>query len=69
MLEIALAGLFVAAAFVALGRRGQQVAWDAPADWALPIDEDMVPDLPCPWCRAETKEDDHHCGSCGQRFG
>ena len=27
------------------------------------------PDLPCPWCRAATREDDPRCPSCGQRFG
>ena len=28
-----------------------------------------APDLPCPWCRAQTSEADDHCGSCGQKFG
>ena len=27
------------------------------------------PDLPCPWCRAQTSEDDHACPSCGRIFG
>jgi len=26
-------------------------------------------DLPCPWCFAQTSEDDASCPSCGQRFG
>ncbi|NNF65434.1 MAG: hypothetical protein HKN07_14400 [Acidimicrobiia bacterium] len=26
-------------------------------------------DLPCPWCRAQTNEDDRACPSCGQNFG
>lgn len=26
-------------------------------------------DLPCPWCRAATREDDPRCPSCGHRFG
>lgn len=30
-----------------------------------PID----PDLPCPWCKAATLEDDSDCPSCGRRFG
>ena len=30
-----------------------------------PID----PDLPCPWCRSQTFEDDSDCPSCGKRFG
>ncbi len=28
-----------------------------------------VPDLPCPWCHAPTREEDVSCPSCGQRFG
>jgi hypothetical protein len=27
------------------------------------------PDLPCPWCRAPTVEDDAACPQCGKRFG
>jgi len=30
-----------------------------------PID----PDLPCPWCRTQTFEDDTDCPGCGKRFG
>ncbi len=26
-------------------------------------------DLPCPWCRSQTAENDIRCPSCGQRFG
>lgn len=26
-------------------------------------------DLPCPWCKALTSEDDEACGACGRRFG
>ncbi len=26
-------------------------------------------DLPCPWCRAATKDTDQRCPSCGRRFG
>ena len=26
-------------------------------------------DLPCPWCRAATGEDDDTCPGCGQIFG
>ncbi len=26
-------------------------------------------DLPCPWCRASTREADDYCPSCGQTFG
>ena len=27
------------------------------------------PDLPCPWCRHQTHEDDTVCVGCGRRFG
>ncbi|MEE9298812.1 MAG: hypothetical protein V3V29_07240 [Acidimicrobiia bacterium] len=27
------------------------------------------PDLPCPWCKSPTFEDDSGCSSCGQSFG
>lgn len=27
------------------------------------------PDLPCPWCRTATIEDDSACPGCGHRFG
>jgi predicted amidophosphoribosyltransferase len=27
------------------------------------------PDLPCPWCRAPTSENDTSCPRCGKRFG
>lgn len=30
-----------------------------------PID----PDLPCPWCRSNTFEDDSACPGCGKLFG
>lgn len=30
-----------------------------------PID----PDLPCPWCRTYTFEDDTACPGCGKEFG
>lgn len=26
-------------------------------------------DLPCPWCRAPTRESDDYCTGCGQTFG
>ena len=26
-------------------------------------------DLPCPWCRAASRESDAYCTSCGQTFG
>ncbi len=66
MLEMALVALFVTVALLALG--GRRVA---PGDHSgfryAAIDESS--DLPCPWCRAATREADDHCPSCGQRFG
>jgi hypothetical protein len=32
----------------------------------LQPDDDV--DLPCPWCRAATTEDDEECPGCGARF-
>lgn len=31
--------------------------------------EEGIGDLPCPWCRAATSEDDTHCPTCLRRFG
>jgi hypothetical protein len=33
------------------------------------LHDPMSPDLPCPWCRAATREDDVACSGCGRRFG
>jgi len=33
------------------------------------LHDPINPDLPCPWCRSPTYEDDHDCPSCGQHFG
>ena len=66
MLEMALAALFVTVALVAIGGRSQ-TATDA-GTRELVLHGDGT-DLPCPWCRAQTSEQDDHCPSCGQRFG
>lgn len=69
MLEIALAGLFVTVAVVVIGSKDRQIAWSSP-DVIVPVgEESTLPDLPCPWCRAQTDEEDPYCPSCGQRFG
>lgn len=39
------------------GRSSPRVALDDPFD------------LPCPWCRAATREEDTRCPNCMQRFG
>jgi hypothetical protein len=67
MLEMALAALLVAVALFAVGGRAvtssestERIAVSTRGDGA---------DLPCPWCRSQTSESDHHCPSCGQKFG
>jgi hypothetical protein len=32
-------------------------------------DDEVPPDLPCPWCLAPTEESDVSCPSCGEHFG
>jgi hypothetical protein len=32
-------------------------------------DEDHFVDLPCPWCNAQTREEDLVCPGCQQPFG
>lgn len=67
MLEMALAAVFVTVAVVAIGGRGLNTAGVTAQPFPLPLDDSS--DLPCPWCRAQTRENDHHCSTCGQRFG
>lgn len=67
MLQIALAGVFVILAVVAIGGRGLHGSSLATQYQVSLLDE--TSDLPCPWCRSQTREGDVHCGSCGQRFG
>ena len=65
MLEMALAAFFVMVALVAIGGRTSTAA---PSVGDVVLHGDGT-DLPCPWCRAQTSEQDDHCPSCGQRFG
>ncbi len=67
MLEMALATFLVTIALVAIGGRSQSLG-DNRSAMRLSFTGDGS-DLPCPWCRAQTSESDHHCPSCGQRFG
>jgi rubrerythrin len=69
MLEIATATLFLTVAVVAIGKKNQQVAWSSTDVLSPSIDDELVADLPCPWCNAQTAEQDRSCPSCGQRFG
>ncbi len=67
MLEMAIAAVFVTVAVVAIGGRSANTA-SMTADQSFALLEESS-DLPCPWCRAQTIEGDHHCATCGQRFG
>ena len=33
------------------------------------LHDPINPDLPCPWCRTATIEDDSSCPGCGKLFG
>jgi hypothetical protein len=67
MLEMALAALLVTVAIFAIGGRANTATQAPPALVLNPGDDRS--DLPCPWCQAQTAEGDHHCPSCGQKFG
>lgn len=66
MIGVLIAGAFIAAAIVILGRLSGPV-------FAGTITEERpdpdATDLPCPWCDAPTSESDSRCPSCDQRFG
>ena len=66
MLEMALAAVFVTVALVAMG--GKRVVLQESTSLIRTAIDDSS-DLPCPWCRAQTREADNHCPTCGQRFG
>lgn len=40
-----------------------------PLSRLLPLGDTEHIDLPCPWCRSATSEDDTACPGCGQQFG
>ena len=70
MFEIAGASVFIAVAFVAVGTSSHSAA-SLPVTELQPVleKEEPLADLPCPWCLAQTHEDDSGCPSCGQPFG
>ena len=72
MFEIAVASVFIAIAFVAVGTTSRSSA-PVTAMEVQPVIEkgtdEILTDLPCPWCLAQTNEDDAWCPSCGQPFG
>ena len=70
MFEIAIASLFIAVAFVAVGTSSRSTT-ATPVMELQPVysKEEPLADLPCPWCLAQTHENDTGCPSCGQPFG
>lgn len=72
MVDIMVASILVAAGVTAVTRR---VGLDDPrptmqipsTPTGMPMIHDA--DLPCPWCMAQTRENDDRCPTCGQRFG
>lgn len=62
MLEISVLVAVVAGAALVVGRLRQG------PDQDHHLDEDLV-DLPCPWCRTPTREEDTACPSCAHPFG
>ena len=71
MLEVALTALFVTVAVVTIGHRRQRPLLERGNGEVLRFveEEGGVPDLPCPWCKAQTHEADRSCPQCGQPFG
>ena len=70
MFEIAIASVFIAVAFVAVGTSSRATASAPVMDvQSLYSKEEPLADLPCPWCLAQTHENDSGCPSCGQPFG
>ena len=70
MLEIAIAAVFLAVAFVAVGTSSRTVMSSSVTE-VLPLAgfDEPPADLPCPWCQAPPAESDSYCPSCGQPFG
>jgi hypothetical protein len=72
MFEIAVASVFIAVAFVAVGTSSRLAAPATVVEIYPMIETDtdeVLSDLPCPWCLAQTNEEDAACRSCGQPFG
>jgi len=72
MFEIAVASVFIAVAFVAVGTSSRSAAPATVMEIQPTIETGMgevSTDLPCPWCLAQTNEEDAACRSCGQPFG
>jgi hypothetical protein len=50
-------------------RRRYPPGVDVPLSKLVAFDEDVVLDLPCPWCKGPTGDADPVCPCCGHRFG
>ncbi len=66
MVELLVVAGLLAGIIVAVTGRHQPTT-----DNAVMVPVESVPsdDLPCPWCGADTHEDDAYCPSCRQPFG
>ena len=72
MVEVLVAGAFVAGGVAVVARRNSEGSFASGShshSRHVFADTDYQTDLPCPWCNAQTNEDDPRCPSCGQRFG
>jgi len=70
VVEVLVAGALVAGGVAVVARRNTDGSLaSGPHSPHAFIDADYQADLPCPWCNAQTREDDPRCPSCGQRFG
>lgn len=68
MLEVVLVAVFVTLAVIAAGSKRRVVPVDARRD-TVTLGDGSDTDLPCPWCLAQTSEEDDACPTCGQLFG
>ena len=68
MVEVLVAGAFVAGGVMAAARLGNPSGHRS-ADGLSTTSGLIVDDLPCPWCNGATSENDTRCPSCHQRFG
>ena len=50
-------------------RRRYPPGVDVPLSKLVAFDEDVILDLPCPWCMGPTGDGDAACPCCGHRFG
>lgn len=70
MFEFAIASMFIAVAFVAVGTASRPATSGIVTEVLLLNEmEEALIDLPCPWCLAQTHESDKNCPTCGQPFG